>query len=67
MLAQNLHQLFVNNLDHLLPRGQRLHHFLAHRLHLDGFDELLHYAEVDIGFQQRDADLFERHLHVLGR
>jgi hypothetical protein len=35
----------------------RHQHFLAHGLHLDVFDELLDHAEVNLGLEERDAEL----------
>ena len=66
MLAQDLHHFVVDDLDHLLRRRKRAEHFLPHRLHLDRLHQLLDDLEVDVGLQQRDANLFERALHVLG-
>ena len=37
------------------------------RLFLDGFDELLDDAEMDVGLEQRHADLAQRGVHVFGR
>ena len=54
--AQDLDQLFVNDLDYLLGGRKRVEHFLAHGLFLDVLDELFDNLEVDVGFQQRHAD-----------
>ena len=49
-------------------RGRkRGEHFLAHGLLLDAFDELLDDAEMDVGLEQRHADLAQRGFHVFGR
>ena len=65
--AENLDQLIADDLDDLLGGRKRHEHFLAHGLLLDVFDELLDDAEVDVGFEQRDADLAQGGFHVLGR
>ncbi len=67
MAAQNLDQLFVNDLDHLLGGRKRRQHFLAHRLLLDIFDELFDHPEIDVGLEQRHADFPQRRFHVFGR
>ena len=67
MAAQDLDQLFVNDLDHLLRGGKRGEHFLAHGLLLDVLDELLDNLEIDVGFEQRHADFAQSALHVFGR
>ena len=54
--AEDLDQLFVDDLDDLLRGRKRREHFLAHRLFLDVFDELFDDPEVDVGFEQRHAD-----------
>ena len=45
----------MDDLDHLLRRGEALHHFLAHGLFGDGGDEVLGDLVVYVGFQQRHA------------
>ena len=65
--AQNLDQLFLNDLDHLLRRRKGAEHFLAHGLDLDVLDELLDYFEIDVGFEQRHADFAQGAFHILGR
>ncbi len=65
--AQRLDQLVADDLDHLLGGRQRGQHLFALRLFLDGFDELLDDAEMDVGFEQRHANLAQRGFHILGR
>ena len=67
MAAQRLDQLIADDLDHLLGGRKRGEHLFALRLFLDGFDELLHHAEMDVGFEQRHANLAQRGVHILGR
>src|ERR1039458_1100044 len=50
-----------------LQRLERREHFLAHGLGLDVFDELFDNPEIDVGLQQRQADLAQRALHVFSR
>ena len=40
-----------------LRRRQRAHHFLAERFCLNSIDKRLDYFEVDVGLEQRDANL----------
>ena len=65
--AEHLDQFVADDLDDLLGGRERGEHFLAHGLFLDGFDELLDDPEMDVGFEQRHADLAQGGLHVLGR
>ena len=67
MAAQDLDQFFVNDLDHLLRRGERVQHLLAYRLLLDVFYKLFDNLEVDVGFEERHADFAQSGLHVFGR
>jgi hypothetical protein len=47
----------MNNLDHSLRRRQALHHFDANGARLDFIDKVLDNLVVDVGFQQRQANL----------
>ena len=67
MAAQDLDQFLVNDLDHLLRRRKRGENFFAHRFLLDIVDQLLYNPEIDVGLEQRDADLAQSALHVFGR
>ena len=67
MAAQDADQLLVDDADHLLGRGEGGEHFRAHGLLFDALDELLHHPEMHVGFEQGDADLLERLLHILRR
>ena len=67
MAAQDLDQLFMNDLDDLLGRGEGGKHLFTHGLDLDIFDELFDNAEIDIGLEQRQADFPQSALHVFGR
>jgi hypothetical protein len=65
LAAEQVHQLFVHDLDELLPRLQRAQHvaaqgFLAHARH-----EVARHGEVHIGFQQRLAHLAQGRRDVL--
>ncbi len=65
--AENLDQFVANDFDDLLGGGEGMQHFFAHRLCLDVFDELLDDAEVDVGFEQGDADFAQGRIHIFGR
>jgi hypothetical protein len=58
--TENLHQFLVYDLDHLLRRREGGQHFLTHRFRLDAFDQLLDNLEVNVGFEQRDANFAQR-------
>ena len=49
------------------PGRQALQDRLVHRLVADAIDERLDDLEVDVGFEQRQPDLAQRGLDVLGR
>ena len=53
--AHQSHQLFVDDLDHLLGRGQALHDLLAHGALRHLCTEVLGHLIVDVGFQQGHA------------
>ncbi len=65
--AEDLDQFLVNDLDDLLRRRERHEHFLAHGFLFDIFDELFDNTEVDVGFEERHADLPQGGLHVFSR
>ena len=67
MAAQNLDQFLLNDLHHLLRGRERRKYFLAHGFLLDVLDELLDDFEVDVGFEQRQANFPQRAFHVGGR
>ena len=67
MAAQRLDQLVADDLDHLLGGRKRGQHFFALGLFLDGLDELLDDAEMDVGLEQRHANLAQRGIHIFGR
>ena len=66
MAAERLDHLVADDLDDLLGGREGGEHFLAHGFFLDVLDELLDDAEMDVGFEQRHADLAQRGLHVFG-
>ena len=60
-------ELLVDDLHDLLARRQAPHDVLAERARLHAGDEVLDDLEVDVGFEQREADLAHRardHLFV---
>ena len=65
--AEQLHQLVVDDLDDLLPRGERLEDVLADGLGADALDKRLDDLEVDVGLEERHAHLAERLLDILLR
>ena len=60
-------QLFVDDLDELLGRGQALQHLDAQGPLLDLVDELLDHLVVDVGLEQGQPDLAGGPLDVLVR
>ena len=65
VLAEELDHFVAHDFDDLLRGGKRGEHFLAHGLFLDRRDEFLGDAEVDIGFEECDADLAQCGVHIL--
>jgi len=55
----------VHDLHDLLARREALHHLGAEGALLHVGDELAHHLEVDVGLQQRDADLAHGRIDVL--
>jgi hypothetical protein len=56
----------MDDLDHLLPGGDRFGHRGAGRLGLHALDEVARHGQGDIGLQQRHAHLAQGGGHVLG-
>ncbi len=52
VLAHELDQLIIDNLDKHLPRRQAFHHFLPQRRFAHLVDEVFHHRQRHIGFQQ---------------
>ena len=67
VFAQDVDQFVAHDLDDLFGGRQRRHHFLANRLLADVVDQLFDHFEIDVGFQQRHADFFQRFADVLFR
>ena len=65
LAAHHLPQLLPHDLDDLMTRGQALEDFLTNCLFANSLDEVLDDLEVDIGFEQREANLFQRFRDVL--
>ena len=66
-IAEERDHLVADDLDDLLRRRQAPEHVLPQRPIAHAVDERLDDLEIDVGFEQRQADLAERRLHVLGR
>ena len=58
-LAEELHELVVDDLDDLLARGDALEDLLAGALGLDPVDEVAGDLEIDVGGQERGPHLLE--------
>jgi hypothetical protein len=54
----------VDDADQRLARRQAGEHFLAQRAGFHRFDEVLDHRQRDVGFQQGQAHLAQRVLHV---
>ena len=65
ILAQQRHQLVVNDLDDLLGRRKRRQNLGPDRLLANMLDQVLHHIQVHVGFQQRHANLAQRLADVL--
>jgi hypothetical protein len=63
-LAQELHELVVDDLDDLLAGGQRLQDVLPDGLLADAGHEVLDDLEVDVRLEQRQPDLAHGGIHV---
>ena len=58
-------QLFIDDLDDLLPRREALEHFLSDRALRHGLDKVFDHEEVDVGLEQRKLDLAHNVAHIL--
>ena len=63
--AHQLHQFFVDDLDHHLARIQPVHHILAYGPLLNVLNKILNNLEVDVRRKQRPLDLFEGFLYII--
>ena len=66
-ITEKRQQLVADNLDHLLARAQAPQHRLVHRAIADAVDERLHHFEVDVGLEEREANLVKGCLDVVRR
>ena len=66
-VAEQREHLVADDLDDLLRRRQAAEDVLPHRPIAHAVDERLDDLEVDVGFEQRQADLAQRRLDVLRR
>ncbi len=57
VFAEQRNQFVADDLDHLLGGRERGEHFAADGLLADVLDEVGDDLEVDVGFEQSDADL----------
>ena len=64
-LPHQLGQLLVDDLHDLLAGRQALQHLGAERACLHAHEELLDDLEVDVGLEQREADLAQRLVEIL--
>ena len=62
--AHQARELAVNQAHEGLARREAAHDFLAQRLGAHRVDEMLHYGERDVRFEQRNADLAQRFLDM---
>ena len=62
--AHQRDQLFINDLDDHLCRGQTLHHILTDAAFGNGFDKVLNNLVADVSFQKGEANLAHRFLDV---
>ena len=65
LTAQQGDELVVDDLHDLLPGRQRFEHIAADRALANPVDEGAGHSEVDVGFEQRHADLAQPDLDVL--
>ena len=66
LALEHADQLVMDDLDHLLARGDRLGHRRAGRLALHRRHEVARDRQRDVRLEQGDPDLAQRGLHVLG-
>jgi hypothetical protein len=64
LAAEERHHLVADDADHGLRGGEALQDVLARRARAHALEELLHDPEVDVGFEQREADVAERRVHL---
>ena len=62
--AKQLHELIVNNLDHLLGRANTLEHLLPQALFAHAFHKVFNDLEVDVRLKQGKAHFAQASLHV---
>jgi hypothetical protein len=65
LAAHHLPQLLPHDLDDLMTRGQALEDFLTNCLFANSLDEVLDDLEVNVGFEQREANFFQSFRDVL--
>lgn len=65
MSTEDTDQLVANDFNNLLRGGEGRKYLFSHGFLLDVLDQLLDDPKVDIGFEEGDADLPQRGLHVL--
>ncbi len=63
--AEKPNHLITDDFDKLLLGRKALQNLLAHRLGFDGFEKSLNDLDVDIGFQEREANIAQRIIDVL--
>ena len=59
VFAEDVDEFVVDNFDDLLGGGERGGDLFAHGAGADVFDELVDDGEVDVGFEEGEADLAE--------
>src|SRR5262245_14280806 len=64
LLAEQALQLAMHELDEVLLGAQAPQHLLAERVLLDRLDEVADDADVDVGLEEREADVAQRLLDV---
>ncbi len=64
VFAEDVDQFVANDLDHLLGGRERGQDFLAERLLANVVDQFFDDLEVDVGFEQRHANFFQRFADV---
>ena len=65
--SEQLHQLVVHHLDHVLARRERGEHVLTDGLDANPLDEALDDFEIDVGFEQSHAHFAQSLLDILLR
>ena len=64
LTAHETDHLFMDDLDHSLPRRQALQHFCAHCPGLHRLYELFDYLEAHIRLQERQLHFLQRRFHI---